>query len=180
MIKKKTGIMSKIICAIIFAFLYSITYIVLGPMAKTQNFNFSSSQIVPFLLCFGICTIINSVIFVTFPKWRFDIKSEKILRALDKFGDRKLFVCIWIFIFISWIPAFLTLYPGVLSYDMISQTTSALRTITDNHHPVLHTGLIRIFMNFGNKYLSSYENGLGLLSLGIHLEARVCSQRGPR
>ena len=165
MTKKVSKIIPKIICAIIFAFLYSIAYSVLGPMAKTQNFNVSSSQIVPFLLCFGICTIINSVIFVTFPKWRFDIKSEKISRVLDKFGERKLFVCIWIFIFISWIPAFLTLYPGVLSYDMISQTNSALGTIANNHHPVLHTWLIRVFMQFGNKYMSSYENGIGLLSL---------------
>ena len=165
MIKKVSGIIPKIICAIIFAFLYSIAYSVLGPMAKTQNFNFSASQIVPFLLCFLICTIINSIIFVTFPKWRLDIKSEKILSAFNKFGDRKLFVCIWIFIFISWIPAFLTLYPGVLSYDMISQTNSALGTIVNNHHPVLHTWLIRVFMKFGNKYMSSYENGLGLFSL---------------
>ena len=165
MIKKMSGIIPKIICAIIFAFLYSMAYSVLGPMAKTQNFNFSASKIVPFLLCFLICTIFNSVVFVTFPKWRFDIKSEKVSCLLDKFGDRKLFVCIWIFIFISWIPAFLTLYPGVLSYDMISQTNSALGTIVDNHHPVFHTGLIRVFMKFGNKYLSSYENGLGLLSL---------------
>ena len=165
MTKKVTGIIPKILCAIIFAFLYSITYIVLGPMAKTQNFSFSLAQIVPFLLCFVICTIINSIIFVTFPKWRLDIKSEKILSAFNKFGDRKLFVCIWIFIFISWIPAFLTLYPGVLSYDMISQTNSALGTIVNNHHPVLHTWLIRVFMKFGNKYMSSYENGLGLFSL---------------
>ena len=164
MIKKESGIIPKIICAIIVAFLYSITYIVLGPMAKTQNFIFDSSKILPFLLCLVICTIINSVIFVTFSKWRFDIKSEKISRFFDKFGDRKLFICIWVFIFISWIPAFLTLYPGVLSYDMISQTASALETIKTNHHPVLHTWLIRVFMEFGNKYLSSYENGIGLLS----------------
>ena len=61
MTKKVSKIIPNIICAIIFAFLYSIAYSVLGPMAKTQNFNVSSSQIVPFLLCFGICTIINSV-----------------------------------------------------------------------------------------------------------------------
>ena len=48
---------------------------------------------------------------------------------------------------------------------MISQTTSALGEITNNHHPVLHTWLIRVFMRMGEKLFSSYESGIGLLSL---------------
>lgn len=48
---------------------------------------------------------------------------------------------------------------------MMSQVDSALGEITDNHHPVLHTWLIRCFMKLGDALFSSYESGIGLLSL---------------
>ncbi|MDE5588881.1 MAG: hypothetical protein K2J60_07030 [Acetatifactor sp.] len=48
---------------------------------------------------------------------------------------------------------------------MISQVGSALGEITNNHHPVLHTWLIRFFMRLGDALFSGYESGIGLLSL---------------
>lgn len=157
--------MAKKLWAIGLAFLYSIFYIVVGPMTETQEFTFDNSRILPFLLCFVLCSAINIFLFWLIPKCRFDVKCERISRYLDKWGDRKPFVFFWIFIFVSWIPAYLTLYPGVLSYDMISQVDSAMGEITNNHHPVLHTWLIRIFMNLGHSIFSSYEHGIGLLAL---------------
>ena len=157
--------MTKKIFAIFLAFLYSIVYIVVGPMLKTQNLSFDSSQLMPFVLCFVLCSVISILIFDIIPKWRFDKSNERISRYIDKFSDRKLFLFVWGFIFVSWIPAYLILYPGVLSYDMISQVGSALGEITSNHHPVLHTWLIRIFMKLGSSLFSGYEYGLGVLSL---------------
>ena len=157
--------MTKKILAVFLALLYSIVYIVVGPIIKSQNLSFSTSQILPFILCFVLCSAVNLLIFSIIPKWRFDIKSERITNWLDKFGDRKLFFVIWACIFGAWIPAYLILYPGVLSYDMISQVGSALGKITENHHPVLHTWLIRVFMKIGDALFSGYEYGIGLLSL---------------
>ncbi len=157
--------MTKKILAIFLALLYSIVYIVVGPTIKAQNFSFNTSQILSFVLCFVLCSAINIFIFSVIPKWRFELKSDRILKWLDKVGDRKIFGFVWAFIFASWVPAYLILYPGVLSYDMISQVGSALGTIADNHHPVLHTWLIRIFMQLGDALFSGYEYGLGLLSL---------------
>ena len=157
--------MTKKILAVFLALLYSIVYIVVGPIIKSQNLSFSTSQILPFILCFLLCSAVNLLIFSIIPKWRFDIKSERITNWLDKFGDRKLFFVIWACIFGAWIPAYLILYPGVLSYDMISQVGSALGKITENHHPVLHTWLIRVFMKIGDSLFSGYEYGIGLLSL---------------
>ena len=157
--------MTKKILAVFLALLYSIVYIVVGPIIKSQNLSFSTSQILPFILCFVLCSAVNSLIFSIIPKWRFDIKSERITNWLDKFGDRKLFCVIWACILGAWIPAYLILYPGVLSYDMISQVGSALGKITENHHPVLHTWLIRVFMKIGDSLFSGYEYGIGLLSL---------------
>lgn len=157
--------MIKTILAVLLALLYSIAYCVIGPMTKAQNFSFSTSQILPLLLCFVLCSIFNILMFSVIPKIHFDWKSERINGWLDKLGKFKFFLIVWAFIFVSWIPAYLILYPGVLAYDMPSQVRSALGTIDLNHHPVLHTWLIRVFLKIGNNLFSSYEFGIGLLSL---------------
>lgn len=157
--------MTKKIFAIFFALFYSIVYILVGPMIKAQSLSFDSSQLLPFVLCFVLCSVVNILIFSVIPKSHFNIGNKRISGYLDKLGDRKLFLLVWAFIFVSWIPAYLILYPGVLSYDIISQVGSALGKITNNHHPVLHTWLIRFFMKLGDTLFSSYEYGIGLLSL---------------
>lgn len=155
--------MAKKICAVLIALLYSIAYIVVGPTIKAQNFSFDTSQFLPFALCFALCSAFNILLFSVVPKWQFK-KNECVVGWLDKLGDRKLFLIVWLFIFASWIPAYLILYPGVLSYDAISQVGSAMGEITSNHHPILHTWLIRVFMKLGYTLFSSYEHGIGLLA----------------
>ncbi len=157
--------MTKKVSAVVIAFLYSIAYILVGPMMKSQSFTVSAKQILPFVLCFVLCTMVNFIVFSVIPRIHFNIENKGILKGLEKLGERKLFLIVWGFIFASWIPAYLILYPGVLSYDMLSQVGSALGEITNNHHPVLHTWLIRVFMRLGKDMLSGYESGLGLLSL---------------
>ena len=157
--------MTKKILAVFLALLYSVVYIVLGPMIKTQSFSLSSSLLLPFVLCFVLCLAANILVFSLIPRLRFDIGNKRIYQYLDKLGDSKLFLLVWVFIFVARIPAYLILYPGVLAYDMISQVSSALGEITNNHHPVLHTWIIRVFMRLGESLFSSYEYGIGLLSL---------------
>lgn len=157
--------MTKKILAIFFAFIYSIVNTVVGPMIKDQKIGFQASQIIPFMLCFVLCLAINLFLFFIFPHLQGILSNERFSRILDRIGDRKLMLFAWAFIFVSWIPVYLILYPGVLSYDIISQVGSALGEITNNHHPVLHTWLIRVFMKFGKALFSSYESGIGLLSL---------------
>lgn len=157
--------MAKWILAIGLALFYSFVYTVAGPMIKMQDLSLSASQFLPFVLCFLLSSIVNILIFSTVPQWHFHAKNERIFRCFDKLGDRRLFLLIWVFIFVSWIPAYLILYPGVLSYDTISQVGSALGRITNNHHPVLHTWLIRFFMKLGDNLFSGYEFGIGLFSL---------------
>ena len=151
--------------SVIIALLYSVSYVVAGPMADSQSFVFRKSMILPFLICFVICSAVNYLVFSFVPKLRFEKFEKRFSGAMERLGDRRFFFIVWAFIFVMWIPAFLILYPGVLSYDAISQTGSALSVIDSNHHPVLHTFLIRVFMNFGQKCLSSYEVGIGFMSL---------------
>lgn len=157
--------MAKRLAAIIIAFLYSLAYTVLGPMCEAQDFTLHLSQLFAFLVCFVICTLINCLLFSVCPRWHKYLENEWLSKQFEKLGNKSFFFLTWVFIIILWIPAYLVFYPGVLSYDILSQEMSALGTITSNHHPVLHTWLIRVFMNLGKNYLSGYEDGIGLLSL---------------
>lgn len=160
--------MTKKLLAVFLALVYTVAYIVVGPMVKAQYFSLDEVRPLSFILCFAICSAVNILILCVIPKkdhYRIRKINEKMSKWLEKFDDRRLFFIVWAFIFIMWLPAYLILYPGVLSYDMISQTTSALGEITNNHHPVLHTWLIRVFMRMGEKLFSGYESGIGLLSL---------------
>lgn len=161
--------MVNIFFAVFLAFFYSIAYTVAGPMIAAQDIKFDSSLLFPFILCFILCSAFNLFIFTVIPRQQLCTGNGRISRYfnryLDKVGNRRLFLLVWAFIFVSWIPAYLHLYPGVLSYDMISQVGSALGEITNNHHPVLHTWLIRLFMRLGDALFSGYEYGIGLLSL---------------
>lgn len=160
--------MTKKLLAVFLALVYTVAYIVVGPMVKAQYFSLEEVRPLSFILCFAICSAVNILILCVIPKkdhYRIRKINERMSKWLEKFDDRLLFFIVWAFILIMWLPAYLILYPGVLSYDMISQTTSALGEITNNHHPVLHTWLIRVFMRMGEKLFSSYESGIGLLSL---------------
>lgn len=161
--------MTNLFFAVFLALLYSIVYRVVGPMIAAQNITSDQWQPFPFLLCFLFCSAINFLIFSVIPQLHLCTGNGRISqclnRYLDRIGNRKFFLLVWAFIFVSWVPAYLIFYPGVLSYDMISQVDSALGEITNNHHPVLHTWLIRCFLKLGNKLFSSYEFGIGLLSL---------------
>ena len=157
--------MTRKISAIFLAFIYSVIYVVVGPIIKAQNFKLGISHLFAFLVCFLLCFLINIFVFSIIPRCSLSMRNEKISQYLDKIGENKLFVGVWIFIFVSWIPAYLTVYPGILSYDMIAQVGAALGEINLNHHPVLHTWLIRFFMKTGDMLFSGYEYGIGLLSL---------------
>lgn len=157
--------MTKKILAILLALFYSIAYTIVGPMIKNQRIDFQASLILPFLLCFLFCLAGNLLLFSVVPRMKGILNNEKVSQFLDRIGDRRLMLFSWAFIFVSWIPAYLILYPGVLSYDIIAQVGSALGEISNNHHPVLHTWLIRVFMKLGSSLFSGYEYGIGLLSL---------------
>ena len=169
MLNSKKEKIKKYFLAVFLSLFYSVVYIVLGPMIAAQDMRLDWSCLRPFTICFILCIAINLFVLWAVPKLCLCLRSRSeggaISQFFNKIGNRKFFLLVWIFIFVSWIPAYLNLYPGVLSYDIISQEGSALSAISSNHHPILHTWLIRVFMNLGKELFSGYEYGLGLLSL---------------
>ena len=157
--------MKKKIWMVILALVAALFFTVIGPKIKTQDLSFDGSEFVPFILCFLICAVINVLVVIAVQKLDFGIKNEKLKHAINQLGDTKLLLIVWGVIFVSWLPAYLVCFPGILSYDIVNQTRDALGVIVDNAHPVLHTFLLRVFMNLGNGILGSYEAGLGILAL---------------
>lgn len=173
---QKKNLNVKCIISVLLAFVYSVMNTIIGPMVKLQNLQFDKKCIIPFLLWFILGTVFNLLIFCFIPQKEEKIKkgqiyallkkaNDKTTDLLDKAGNKKLLLIVWPIIFLAWVPAYLIVYPGVLAYDILSQTLSAMGEITNNHHPVLHTWLIRVFMRFGEKALGGYEYGIGLFSL---------------
>ncbi|MDD6734664.1 MAG: DUF6020 family protein [Lachnospiraceae bacterium] len=160
--------MVKKLLAVGLAFIYSFLYVLIGPMTKQQDIDWKISLIPAFLICFLICTAINYLFLIFLPNREFKFikkMNETLSTVFGKLSDRKLFLIFWAFIVLMWVPAFLLLFPGIFSYDMINQTYSALYGITDNHHPVLHNWLIGVFLRIGNRFFGDYGVGLGFLSL---------------
>lgn len=157
--------MKKKIWMVILALVAALFFTVIGPKIKTQDLSFDGSEFVPFILCFLICAVINVLVVIAVQKLDFGIKNEKLKHTINQLGDTKLLLIVWGVIFVSWLPAYLVCFPGILSYDIVNQTRDALGVIVDNAHPVLHTFLLRVFMNLGNGILGSYEVGLGILAL---------------
>ncbi|MBO6007119.1 MAG: hypothetical protein J6P78_00975, partial [Lachnospiraceae bacterium] len=116
------------------ALLYSVFYTVIGPMILSQNISADGSMIIPFIVCFIICFLFIRILLFLKDKLCIFDKRSRITSWLDKIGNRRLFFVVWIFIFLSWVPVFLITFPGIISYDMISQLDSAANVISSNHH----------------------------------------------
>ena len=70
----------------------------------------------------------------------------------------------WLVIFVAWLPWVIPYYPGMIYWDSSVSINAALSKITSNHHPVLYTLLIRMFLNIGNA-IDDYEFGCFLYTL---------------
>ena len=64
------------------------------------------------------------------------------------------FLCVWAIIFISYIPLFLTNWPGNFVFDAKYQLSNVLTESYSTHHPLLHTWLMgaayKLGMRWGN------------------------------
>ncbi len=75
------------------------------------------------------------------------------------------FFLIWIGIFAAWFWYFLVYYPGTVSVDSVWQIEQALGDKPlNNHHAVMHTLLIRLFMRVG-QWSGDLHDGVALYSL---------------
>lgn len=93
---------------------------------------------------FLIYTVLNMIV-PRICKVNADSKINK------KINPKLIFCLCTILIFISYLPYFLSLFPGTLSSDSIGELNRAIEgVITSDHHPVFHILFIRLSYLIGN------------------------------
>ena len=91
-------------------------------------------------------------------------KLSKIGNVL--FESKWSFIINTILIFLAWIPYFLRYFPGLMTADSCSQVLQSMGIYElTNHHPIVHTGIISIFINFGNNIIKNINIGVCLYTL---------------
>lgn len=92
--------------------------------------------------------------------------NDRINERADRFvTNRRLFPCLWLFLTVCWIPAYLAWFPGIFGYDTPVQMMW-LRGDEEltSHHPLFHTGLLGLFFKVGG-LLQNYNAGYAVFTV---------------
>ena len=110
------SMIKKIAVSAALALLYGVFYAMIGPMIRSQNISADRSMVVPFIVCFILCFVFNLILYFLKDKLSIFDKKSRITSRLDKIGNRRLFFAVWIFLFLSWVPALLITFPGIFKF----------------------------------------------------------------
>ncbi len=66
---------------------------------------------------------------------------------------------------ISWLPAYLAYYPGILAYDSPAQFGMIFEGYMIDHHPIAHTLTLKIFVNMGTALFHNANTGVAAYTL---------------
>ena len=143
-------------------------------LAHYGNFTYSS---------FG-ASVFYVVLFSVGMAYSFSVISVCVYDELDRFRVSKnrhlsvktVFFASWFFIFAIFLVFFLAYYPGIYSPDSLWQLQQALGDSSlSNHHPIIHTLLIRSVLNMGMLLFSgSLTAATALLSVIQMMFLSVC------
>lgn len=145
--------------AIIFGFLFSLVNLIAKEQQETLHIE--SRQ----FIYLGM-----NCILLTFVVAELSIRSKTLLlKALKNVdcqeyqfskGDRKYFGMIGLIVFVCWIPVWLSYYPGLFAYDVMTQ----IPQITNGYNvsfPLLHTLYLKFFYyNVGEEIFQNYNTGI--------------------
>ena len=115
----------------------------------------------------GYFCIILSIIYAIFYIWEnYKIQdSKKIVNKICT-NNKFLFCIIFICIFLAWIPYFLKFYPGIITSDSCSQIEQIMgRENISDHHPIMHTAIIGIFVKLGLIFDDNINTGIAVYSI---------------
>lgn len=109
-------------------------------------------------------------IFINFMFKIFESKIENkkiVIKNHEILGNNILsFVICFVIMILAWLPYFLTYYPGILTYDSVHQIYQVqnIEALSD-HHPIMHTAFIAIFVKIGIGLFNSINVGVALASI---------------
>lgn len=80
-------------------------------------------------------------------------------------GCGKVFGVSLFLILLCWLPGYLAYYPAICSYDTPIQIAQIRLHQYNDHHPIIHTLLIKWTMDLGQNFLNSVNAGIGIYAL---------------
>lgn len=93
---------------------------------------------------------------------------------LSSFYQKHTGLCAFLLCMICWLPYFLYQYPGVMTPDSLNQFEQVLGVIPySNHHPWMHTLLIKLLYSIGYKLTGSM-----LIALSFYTFFQMCALAG--
>ena len=141
----KRKVLSAIACGILTGFVFSAG----KTLDRTEAIQFDAHFLTGFFVCSLACI---SFLFLVWELWDFVIKKRRqnIKERRIPFG-----LCVGI-MFVSWLPYWLSIFPGAFSYDAHDEWKMVADGIYTTHHPLIHTlflgglveGFYRLFHNY--------------------------------
>lgn len=136
------------ILVVIFAALLSGTLVVGAKIDLWKSPGFSSFAPKDIVFWLGLCVILYFTIMLLTD---FAVKREFSLCCRKQ--KKTFFLIVFAVICSAWLPYFLIFYPGILSSDSFSHVNQFLGiTPLNNHHPVLYTLIVELFMSIGMRF----------------------------
>lgn len=154
----------------IFSFLFTFFYIIVSGgdfVADLSNRMFKTAIL--FIVFIGMLLLFYKTLLYLFS---FMICKNSIATILASYNDKfpfyrkHVFLITTLLCFVFWLPMFLYLFPGILTPDSLSQVSQLLGlTPYSNHHPWLHTLLIKLCYSFGCLFTSDLTTALSFYTV---------------
>lgn len=90
---------------------------------------------------------------------------HKIGNIISGWDERRVFAVSFFSILLSWLPVFLAYFPGICAYDAPVQTGQAAENYYFDHHPILHTMLVKGAMRLGSGVFGDTNMGIAVYTV---------------
>ena len=151
---KKGTLVPSVFCGVLFSLFIS--------MFKFRWMIEQDSIFYMFTLPVGLYLFFEAVTNIVYAR----IKDVVLCEKNDTSKKKKVFFTSMAVMLIMWLPHFLRFYPGNLTNDSINQLNQAFGNYPlSNHHPLLHTAIIRLFVGIGWMVSGNIIHGIALYSV---------------
>jgi len=106
------------------------------------------------------------ILFYIFLSWLYGAVEHRSVYGVDietsgKKANLVFFLAMAVML-LCWLPFYLKNYPAVIISDSMDQIGQAIRFEYSNHHPVVQTWILQIFMKIGNLWKGQLNTGIAL------------------
>lgn len=127
---------------------------------RTMGISLVVGGILGAALCFFLCKAGSGDFFST-AALRKKFSGLWLFQRVSGVKSRVVFIVSMVLILLSWLPGYLAYYPAVCAYDFPIQMEQITQNLFNDHHPVMHTLLIKWSMDLGNVLFGSANAGIG-------------------